>query len=152
MVTYYLKVYTTVWIGAVVHKHVSIKSIIEPKKSLTQMHRLDVPDPNMHMLLKEVLDYFSNIIKLQRICRKGVNAYYNSLHECMAEDASLPGPLQLCFAPHDGGNPAVQMALDQLSGTPSKKVARSFAKIAAEEGEATISLRDTMGFAGPTIA
>jgi hypothetical protein len=44
------------------------------------------------------------------------------------------------------------MALDQLSGMPSKKVAQSVAKIAVEEGEATVSLRDTMGFAGPTIA
>jgi hypothetical protein len=41
------------------------------------MRRMDVPDPHMHMLLKEFLDYFSNIMKLQRICRKGVNAYYS---------------------------------------------------------------------------
>jgi hypothetical protein len=48
--------------------------------------------------------------------------------------------------------PMVRMALDQLSRTPSKKVAQSFAKVAVEEGEATESLRETKGFAGPIIA
>jgi hypothetical protein len=68
------------------------------------------------------------------------------------EDVSPPEPLQFCFAPHAGGNPVVQMALDQLSGMPSKKIAQSFTKIVAEEGEATVSPRETKGFAGPIVA
>jgi hypothetical protein len=68
------------------------------------------------------------------------------------EDVSPPEPLQFCFAPHAGGNLVVQMALDQLSGMPSKKIAQSFTKIVVEEGEATVSPRETKGFAGPIVA